>query len=293
MTSLKQNSVVPVRPLVTVTMPAFNEEKNISRAIKSLLYQKYDNWQCIIINDGSTDGTRQYLDSLTDPRFKIIHLQKNMGRPYARQLALEEATGKYLAMLDADDFYHPDKLEIQVKYMESHPEIALLGCALCSFGSEVPFIRIRGRGNGEVVKFHKKSSLPVAHAPSMLKLSQAKKHKYNLSLKLAQDVDFLSRYLDGQSYMVIKDVLYYYSEFDSVNVKKILKGYYYGVIKSLKTFKTDPGFAAKYLLINISKLIIGGVSYPLKGINNILKARGDEPDAQEKAEFYELVHKLS
>jgi glycosyltransferase involved in cell wall biosynthesis len=279
--------------LVTVVIPVYNGEKTIQRAVKSLLFQTYANWVCIIINDGSTDGTKQYLDTIADPRFKIIHLAKNMGRPYARQLALDKAEGKYLAMLDADDFYHPEKLEIQIRYLEEIPEISLLGCALCSFGATVPFIRVRGKGDGKIKKFSKNSLSPVTHAPSMLRLSLAKKFSYNLSLKLAQDVDFLSRYLEGKSYMVIEDVLYYYSEFDSVNVNKILMSYYYCVIKSLKTFRADPKFAVKYLAINISKLIFGGLTYPLKGIKNILKARGVEPTLAEQKEFDKLIYELS
>ncbi|MGN6397308.1 MAG: glycosyltransferase family 2 protein [Mucilaginibacter sp.] len=280
-------------PLVTVVMPVYNEEKTIARAINSLLFQTYNNWRCIIINDGSTDNTKHYLDKLTDKRFDIIHLSQNMGRPYARQLALDKAEGKYLAMLDADDFYHPNKLEIQVGHMEENPEISLLGCALCSFGTDVNFVRIRGKGNGTIIKFHKDSKSPVTHAPSLLRMDIAKKHKYNQSLKLAQDVDFLSRYLNGTSYMVISNVLYYYSEFDSMSVNKVLSAYYYCIIKSLKTFKSDWKFALKYLTINIAKLLVGGLTYPLRGIDSVLKSRGAEPSQQERAEFDELILKVN
>jgi len=280
-------------PLVTVVMPVYNEEKVIARAVNSLLLQTYNNWRCIIINDGSTDNTKRYLDKLTDKRFEIVHFPQNMGRPYARQLALDKADGKYLAMLDADDFYHPSKLEIQVGHMEKNPGISLLGCALCSFGTDVDFIRIRGKGDGTIKKFHKDSKSPVTHAPSLLRLEIAKKHKYNLSLKLAQDVDFLSRYLNDTSYMVIDDVLYYYSEFDSVSVKKVLRGYYYCIIKSLKTFKSDWKFASKYLTINLAKLVVGGITYPFRGIDSILKSRGQEPSPDERAEFDALMLKVT
>ena len=84
-------------PLVTIMMPVFNGLKLIHASIASLLAQTYSNWECIIVDDGSTDGTSEYLDSLQDIRFRVVHFKENLGRPFARQKALELANGKYLA----------------------------------------------------------------------------------------------------------------------------------------------------------------------------------------------------
>ena len=96
---------------VSVVIPVYNGMPKIKLAISSLQSQTYLNWEAIIVDDGSNDGTAEYLDSLTDSRFIVHHFGRNYGRPYARQKALDIATGDYLAMLDADDFYELDMLE--------------------------------------------------------------------------------------------------------------------------------------------------------------------------------------
>ena len=82
--------------LVSVQVPVYNGMPYLKRAIDSLLRQKYTNWECIIVNDGSFDGTKEYLDTLSDMRFRILHLEVNRGRPYARQIALENSKGEYV-----------------------------------------------------------------------------------------------------------------------------------------------------------------------------------------------------
>jgi glycosyltransferase involved in cell wall biosynthesis len=120
-------------PQVAIMMPVYNGEKTLPLAIASLLHQTYLYWKCYIVNDGSTDGTKGYLDSLNDVRFVIIHFENNKGRPYARQAALDIAEGKYLAFLDADDFYHPQKLEKQIEAFDKNRDIDLVSCGMASF----------------------------------------------------------------------------------------------------------------------------------------------------------------
>lgn len=278
--------------IVSVIIPVYNGEKTLPMAIGSLLEQTYHFWKCIIVNDGSTDGTKSYLDSISDERFRIIHLDKNMGRPFARQVALDNAEGQYLAMLDADDFYHPSKLERQVSTLEANPDVALVSSGMYSFGYNSQIECIRCNGNNSIIRYKKKIASPVAHAASMLRLEIAKKYQYNLKLKLAQDVDFLSKYLDGKSYIVTDDILYFYSEFDSVSITKILKGYYYSIVKSLKSFKEDPSFFSRYIAINMAKLAYGIFVYPILGINNVLKKRGVTPSKSEHSYFISLKNNL-
>ena len=106
-------------PLVSIMMPVYNGLPYIKASLESLYRQSYSNWECIVVDDGSTDGTTQFLNSLTDKRIRVFRFKKNKGRSAARQKALEEACGKYLAMLDADDIYHPEKLKKQVDILEN------------------------------------------------------------------------------------------------------------------------------------------------------------------------------
>ena len=117
-------------PLVTVYIPVFNGEKFVVEAVTSVLNQTYTNFELIIVNDGSTDHTLQLLKNLDDNRIKLIDLSENKGNCYAANIALRQARGKYIIRMDADDISFPNRIEEQVVYMESNPEVVLSGASM-------------------------------------------------------------------------------------------------------------------------------------------------------------------
>ena len=112
---------------VSIMMPVFNGEKFIEFAITSILDQTYQDWELIVVNDGSTDQTTTILDRFQDGRIKIIH-QKNQGEAVARNTALTEMNGEFLSFLDADDLYFPGFLESMSGFLSSQPEIDACYC---------------------------------------------------------------------------------------------------------------------------------------------------------------------
>ena len=108
--------------LISIITPLYNSERYIEETIKSLLSQTYKNWQMIIVDDCSDDNgieiVKRYQEK--DNRIKLIKLEKNGGGAVARNRAIEEAEGKYIAFLDSDDLWHPEKLEKQIKFMEEN-----------------------------------------------------------------------------------------------------------------------------------------------------------------------------
>jgi glycosyltransferase involved in cell wall biosynthesis len=95
-------------------------------AAESILCQSFTDFTFIIVNDGSTDGSRKYLDTLDDPRIVIIH-QANAGQGAARNTALQRCQSEYLAFMDADDISKPDRLLSQVNYLDAHPAVVMVG----------------------------------------------------------------------------------------------------------------------------------------------------------------------
>lgn len=260
-------------------MPVYNGMPQIKASIESLKQQTYTNWECIIVDDGSIDGTSKYLDSLNDPRFVIHHFEVNKGRPFARQKALELAKGEYLAMLDADDLIHPNKLKIQSDLLNQYSNVYLVASGICSFGKDVDFIRIRCKGNNKINSFLIKDNFPVAHACSMLRRDWAINFKYNPQLTLGQDIDYLRRYLNGKDYINLEKILYYYSEFDSTSKKKILTAYKLYIKKFL--------LAGEYtnFIMYLLKYSYSFVLFPFMKIETILKRRGVSPNSTEQEEF--------
>ena len=103
-------------PLVSVLMPAYDAEQFIAEAIESVLAQRYQEWEMIIVNDGSTDGTEGIITRYSDPRIKLIS-QENAGEASARNTALKHINGEYVAFLDADDFLLANHLEVTKNYV--------------------------------------------------------------------------------------------------------------------------------------------------------------------------------
>ncbi|MDK9737700.1 glycosyltransferase family 2 protein [Vibrio sp. D404a] len=106
-------------PLVSVVMPAYNSAQSILASVYSVLNQTYQNIELIIVDDCSTDGTLDVLESIVDPRVKVYKLITNSGSPAApRNKALELATGQYISFLDSDDLWKPEKVQRQLAFMQ-------------------------------------------------------------------------------------------------------------------------------------------------------------------------------
>lgn len=106
--------------LVSIITPSFNSEKFISDTIQSIKNQTYQDWEMIIVDDGSTDGTVSIIkEFLTDSRIQLYQLDQNSGTGVARNKAITLAKGRYISFLDSDDLWKPDKLQKQVEFMIS------------------------------------------------------------------------------------------------------------------------------------------------------------------------------
>lgn len=109
-------------PLVSIITPLFNAEKYIAKTIQSVQQQGYSNWEHIIVNDASEDASEEIVKSVAkkDPRVQLISLAENKGAAYCRNHATELAQGDYIAFLDSDDLWHPEKLTKQIGFMQAH-----------------------------------------------------------------------------------------------------------------------------------------------------------------------------
>lgn len=115
-------------PKVSIVMPVYNQEKYIKDTLVTLLNQTFKDFELIIINDGSNDKTFNVISSFKDPRLKLINNQKNKGLVYSLNRGLKESTGKYIARADGDDVYLPKRLELQVDFLDTHPDYVIVGC---------------------------------------------------------------------------------------------------------------------------------------------------------------------
>jgi len=106
---------------VSIIAPAYNAESTILKTIDSVQQQTFSDFELIVINDGSNDRTLELLDTIQDPRIKIFSYQ-NAGVSVARNRGIAHAKGNFIAFLDTDDLWTSDKLELQLKVLQQHPE---------------------------------------------------------------------------------------------------------------------------------------------------------------------------
>lgn len=109
--------------LVSIIMPSYNTARFLSETVASVLAQTYGNWELIVVDDCSVDDTDAVMAAFSDPRIRYLKNEQNSGAAVSRNRALREAKGRWIAFLDSDDLWHPEKLERQIRFMEK------TGCA--------------------------------------------------------------------------------------------------------------------------------------------------------------------
>lgn len=111
--------------LISIIIPSYNHSKYITSTINSVIDQTYENFELIIIDDGSTDGSQEIIPTIRDPRIEYFS-QKNLGAHKTINRGLQLAKGKYITILNSDDIYHPQRLEKCVKFLENNQNISLV-----------------------------------------------------------------------------------------------------------------------------------------------------------------------
>jgi glycosyltransferase involved in cell wall biosynthesis len=187
------------QPLVSVIMSVYNAEPWLKETIESVMQQTYANWEFVIIDDASTDGSKAILNAYkTDSRFNITYLEKNKGYVKNLNTCIALAKGKYVARLDADDVCMPNRFEEQVAFLEASTAKTFL---VASF---IDFIDENGNNIGLWPEDRKantaariRQSLPfgncIAHPSIMAKASLIKQHYYNELQTNSEDWDLWLR----------------------------------------------------------------------------------------------------
>ena len=170
-------------PHVSVVMAVYNAQKYVSDAIESILCQTYNDFEFIIIEDGSSDQSLKIIQSYSDPRIKVIRNKENLKLINSLNLGLQKARGRYIVRMDADDVSRPDRIEKQVNYMESHPDCVLCGTSYRIFGDGVTARNIVYPSDSQSIRYHVLSNTYFLHPSTCFRREVIK----NQSLKYSQD----------------------------------------------------------------------------------------------------------
>ena len=214
-------------PEISVLLSSYNHEKYIRRTIESVLNQTFTNFELIIVDDCSTDNSKDVINSYSDQRIRTFFLEPNQGMGMAFNFSVKQATGKYLARIDSDDFWRLDKLQKQYDYMEKHPETGACFSwvkVIDENENEVPpYICERGelftaknRTQGEWLYYFYFKGCCVCHTSAFIRREILDNVGiYNYSLKQIQDLELWVRIAKKYSLYVICEPLVYYRWFVS------------------------------------------------------------------------------
>jgi len=195
-------------PQVSVVTSVYNGEEYLEECVDSILNQTFQNFEYIILNNGSTDGTARILQRYTDPRLRIIH-QENLGISKSLNKGINLSNSDLIARLDADDFSSPQRLEKQVTFMEKHPEIVLCGSRWLELVGEklskqiVDFVE-----TDQAIKKSMSLFNPFSHSGVIFrKKTFITAEGYSERFKYSQDYDLWLRMLAFGKTLILKEEL--------------------------------------------------------------------------------------
>jgi len=196
-------------PRVTVFIPVHNRQRYIITAVDSILAQTFEDFELLIIDDGSTDATLEVLSRYQDPRLRVECNPRNLGIPATRNRGLELARGEYIALLDSDDIAWPNRLTRQVEALDRHPELAQIGSA-CDFmdaeGQRINRVRHQPLDADEVA-----ASLAfycaLTNRTIMARTSILREHGYSEDFPRCQDYELHQRLSRTQRMANLSEIL--------------------------------------------------------------------------------------
>lgn len=161
-----------INPRVTCLITVYNGEQYIADSIQSLCAQTWQNIEILVIDDCSSDNTTKIIKSIQDDRIRLIESEVRLRRARVLEMGCQEATGEFIAILDADDYAYPERIEKQVKFFDAHPEHVWLGTAEERVDSQrnEHVVRQYPLGDWEMRKMASKC-IPFCHSAVMFRKS--------------------------------------------------------------------------------------------------------------------------
>ena len=202
---------------ISVLMPVYNGEKYLKESLESILLQTFSDFEFIIINDGSTDKSKDIIEEYKnrDNRIILINNPSNLGITKSLNIGLKHCTGKYIARMDADDISLPQRLQIQYDYMEKHPSVGVVGSqmSIIKEGKEIKEINdyiVPTEHNAIVLNLL--IGKAIAHPTAFIRLSILKNKQYNEKLNSSQDLELWLSLISNNTFANLNEKLVQYRD---------------------------------------------------------------------------------
>lgn len=265
----RRTIVVDEGPLVSVGMPVRNCQHTLKLAIRSMLGQTYRKWELLLIDDGSSDDTLKIAQQFADRRIRVFSDGERRGIPVRLNQAIAMSRGRYFARMDGDDVAYPARLERQVNYLETHPEVDLAGTWVIVFDPiGTPLGKRAGpEAHGDICA-KPFAGFPIAHPTYVGRLEWFQRYRFNEKLPRSQDQDLLLRSYRLSQFGNVPEILLGYRE-ERIYLRKLFTWRWYFVQAAIREFnqqgRADMAFRAVFgqvLKAIIDSLAVGsGLNY--------------------------------
>lgn len=202
------------KPKVSVLLPVHNGAEYVESAVRSVMEQTLQDIEILLVDDASTDETAEILARLAaeDARIRIEHLKENHRLPRALNRGLDLCRGEYVARMDADDLCEPRRLEVQTAYLDSNPEVTLIGCSVIRIDGEgTPFQTSVRAQDAFATRWMCRFVMPFRH-PTFLFRRAEMDLRYDPDCTVSEDYDLLARLTAKRKVGCLPDVLLRYRE---------------------------------------------------------------------------------
>ncbi len=196
-------------PKVTVVIPVYNREKYVGEAIESILEQTFSDFELLVIDDGSTDKSREVVRSYYDPRIRLVCNESNEGIPRTRNKGIQFVRSEYLAFLDSDDWAYPKRLAKQVAFLDRHPDYVAVGAWVDWMDEESRSLRRVKRKPvlPDEIAAQRLFQQGIENSASMARAGVLREYKHQEEYDVSEDFDLWARIAARYKLATLPDVL--------------------------------------------------------------------------------------
>lgn len=275
---------------VSIGIPFFNAELYLESAIKSVIQQSLKDWELILVDDGSTDNSLDIARSFAqkDARIRVISDSLNKKLPYRLNQIIKESKGEYIARMDADDLIHPDRLKIQLEFLENNKNFDLVSTGIISINDKN---QIKGIRKVEEIysEFSEiKRHYPIVHASILARKTWYSRNNYNTEMPRSQDYELWCRAISKNDLKlaVLPEALYYYREEGLVTAEKLKRSYKDG-LNVYKKYCKKPKL--KILISSRIKFYAVDLLDYVGLLQKIIRLRNKEPISLDIIKYHEAI----
>jgi glycosyltransferase involved in cell wall biosynthesis len=196
------------KALVTIGMPVYNCRATVAEAIASIINQTFDDWELVIFDDGSQDGTADIVRRFDDPRIRLLEDKANRGLPARLNDIVRRCKSSFFARMDGDDVAYPHRLEMQVEFLQKHTEVDLVAGAMIVFdrGGSAMGVRRSPREHRQICA-RPSSGFPMAHSAWLGRTDWFRRHAYRENAARMEDWDLLFRAYKQSRFANLREIV--------------------------------------------------------------------------------------